>query len=136
VTFAFGHCETVCPVVVRHARAAQENARVRNPELSPRLVVVTLDPWRDTPSRLPHLAKHWELGADSFVLSGEVEDVNAALDRWQIPRKRDESNGDVAHPPIVFVVDAEGRIAFGATAGAETISELLRRVDEDGAAAS
>ncbi|NIU76185.1 MAG: hypothetical protein GWN71_22260, partial [Gammaproteobacteria bacterium] len=86
VTFAFGHCETVCPAIVRQTLDVWERARERaaSGELEtsrvPRVVVVTLDPWRDTPARLHHIARHWEIPEDGFVLSGDVETVNDVLD--------------------------------------------------------
>ena len=129
VTFAFAHCEAVCPAVVRQVVAAQRTlAGAAAPGRVPRVVVVTLDPWRDTPSRLPALAKDYGLGGDAFVLSGEVEEVNALLDRWNVARGRDEKTGMIAHPPLVYVLDAEGRIAFAATGGSEALLELLGRV--------
>jgi hypothetical protein len=37
--------------------------------------------------------------------------------------------GDVSHPPLVYVLDADGRIAFAATAGGtEALVDLLGRV--------
>ncbi|MEN8161633.1 MAG: SCO family protein [Myxococcota bacterium] len=129
VTFAFAHCETVCPAVVREVLQAQERVRAAgDPTRTPRVVVVTLDPWRDTPSRLPTLAKSFGLGADAFVLSGAVDEVNALLDRWGVARQRNEQTGEVAHPPLVYVLDAEGRIAYASTAGGtDALVELLGR---------
>lgn len=132
VTFAFGHCETVCPSLVREVRAAQQLVRERGaPEQRvPRIAVVTLDPWRDPPARLPALAKSWGLdaGEQSFVLSGAVDDVNALLDRWQVPRARNETNGQLDHPALVYVVDGEGRIAYASTGGSEALAELVSRL--------
>jgi cytochrome oxidase Cu insertion factor (SCO1/SenC/PrrC family) len=129
VTFAFAHCEAVCPAIVRQVVEAQRRVRESaGPGRAPRVVVVTLDPWRDTPSRLPSLAAGFGLGEDGFVLSGGVDEVNALLDRWNVPRGRDEQTGEVAHPPLVYVLDAEGRIAFAATGGSEALVELLGRV--------
>lgn len=128
VTFAFAHCETVCPLVVRDAREAQRRVREgAEPSRVPRVVVVTLDPWRDTPSRLPHLAQHWELSSDGFVLSGDAPDVNRVLDAWNVPRERDTTTGDVTHPPLVYVLDRDGRITYAASGGAATLVELLDR---------
>jgi cytochrome oxidase Cu insertion factor (SCO1/SenC/PrrC family) len=90
-------------------------------------VVVTLDPWRDTPSRLPSLAEDYERGDDAFVLSGAVGDVAALLERWNVPHDRDEQTGAISHPPLVYVLDAEGRIAFAATGGTEALLSLLAR---------
>jgi protein SCO1/2 len=133
VTFGFGHCETFCPSVIGQTVAAQRRLRERAasgalaPERVPRVVVVTLDPWRDTPSRLPWLAEHWSLGADDLVLSGGVEEVNRALDRWRVARERDPASGDLLHPPLVYVVDASGALAYAATGGPATLAELVER---------
>ncbi|HEX9884855.1 MAG TPA: SCO family protein, partial [Longimicrobiales bacterium] len=56
VTFAFGHCGDICPVVVESARRARDDAWGTD---GAALVVVTLDPWRDTPPRLSDLAERW-----------------------------------------------------------------------------
>lgn len=109
LTFAFAHCSTVCPVIVTTIRRAAE--RMADP--APRVLVVTLDPWRDTPSRLPQMHRDWQLPAEARVLSGEVDDVIAALDGFRVPWQRNEMDGDVVHPPLVYVLDTEGRIAYG-----------------------
>jgi len=123
VTFAFGHCETVCPLIVRELLQVQEQAAV-----APRLVVITLDPWRDTPSRLGHVVHHWKLTEESHFLSGEVEQVQSVLDAWGIPRERNLNTGEVTHPPLVYILDSKGRITYAATGGVEAIVELLSRV--------
>jgi cytochrome oxidase Cu insertion factor (SCO1/SenC/PrrC family) len=132
VTFAFGHCETVCPSLVREVLSAQRAARElgAGPLRVPRIAVVTLDPWRDTPARLPALAQTWGLdgGEESFVLSGTVDDVNALLDRWQVPRARNETNGQLDHPALVYVLDAEGRIAYASTGRSAALAELVGRL--------
>jgi protein SCO1/2 len=133
VTFAFAHCESLCPLVVRQTLEAQRRLRERAStgglaaSRVPRVVVVTLDPWRDTPARLPHLALQWELDEEAFVLSGSVEEVGAALDRWGVVRSRDPRTGEVAHPPLVYVLDAEGRIAYAASGGSAALAELVGR---------
>jgi protein SCO1/2 len=127
VTFAFAHCTTVCPVIVRQTLAAQ--AMLKGSALYPAVLIVTLDPWRDTPSRLPALAESWQLPrGDAFVLSGAVEQVERVLGGWNIPRTRNESTGDVTHPALVYVVDKNGRIAFASTGGSEHLAALLRRL--------
>ncbi|HEU4431585.1 MAG TPA: SCO family protein [Myxococcota bacterium] len=129
VTFAFAHCETVCPALVSQALAVQRAARAAGDGAHvPNVAIVTLDPWRDTPSRLPALAESWRLGDDAFVLSGAPDAVNAVLDAWRVPRERDESTGQLAHPALVFVVDAEGRIAFAANGDARVLEALLARL--------
>jgi cytochrome oxidase Cu insertion factor (SCO1/SenC/PrrC family) len=70
----------------------------------------------------------FRLGEDAFVVSAAVDEVNAALDRWGVARQRNEQTGEVAHPPLVYVLDAEGRIAYASTAGGtDALVELLGR---------
>jgi protein SCO1/2 len=125
VTFAFGHCATLCPVVVHQARAAR--MELDEPWA---IVVITLDPWRDTPTRLPALVDQFELDPDrDFVLSGNVADVEAALDAWGIPRSRDERTGDITHPGIVYLVDSAGTVTYGASGGVVQMVSLARRLE-------
>jgi cytochrome oxidase Cu insertion factor (SCO1/SenC/PrrC family) len=123
LTAAYGHCSTVCPTLVSELRAARRSAhRTDLP-----LVIITLDPWRDTPERLPTLAQHWELGPNDRVLSGDIADVEQALDRLGIVRRRNETTGDIDHATSVMLVDARGRIAWRADGGASRVAEWLRR---------
>ncbi len=124
VTFAFGHCEDICPIIVDHAMRAR---RDEGAEQVP-LVVVTLDPWRDTPDRLPGIAQAWQMGAEDRLLSGRVEDVNAALDRWGIARVRDGNSGEVAHGSTIVVVDPEGRAAWRVEGAPQRVREALALV--------
>jgi len=131
VTFAFGNCETVCPLVVRNALEARrrlQDVGKWKADRRPTVVVVTLDPWRDTPTRLAHLAEHWGLGPGDRVLGGPSDRVNAALDGWKVPRKRDLRTGDIAHPSLVYLLDAQGRIAFRSRGDVESLVELGGRL--------
>ena len=120
VTFAFGHCATVCPVVVNDLQGARR--RAGRPDVP--LIVLTLDPWRDTPERLASIAKSWSLSEHDRVLSGEVAEVEAVLDSLGIARRRNETTGDVDHATTVFVLGSDGHIGWrgdGGTAGVERL---------------
>lgn len=106
VTFAFAHCQTVCPLLVHDA------LRVQRERPGVGLVVVTLDPWRDTPARLPAIARSWGLGGGAHLLSGEIPEVEAVLRAWGAAGVRDPRTGEVGHAPTTLVLDAEGRIRF------------------------
>jgi cytochrome oxidase Cu insertion factor (SCO1/SenC/PrrC family) len=127
VTFAYAHCATVCPVIVKHVLEAQR--MLRGTADHPVVVIVTLDPWRDTPSRLPALAASWQLPAnDAWLLSGSVEQVQHALTAWNIPRTRDARTGEITHPSLVYVIDQNRRIVFASTGGSESLAALVRRL--------
>lgn len=126
VTFAFANCHDICPVVVAQARAAREATW---PADEAALVIVTLDPWRDTPDRLPALASRWGLdGPRDHVLGGTVDEVEAVLDAWNVARSRDTATGQVAHPPLTYLLDAQGRIAFVTLSGYEVLRDLAGRL--------
>ena len=146
LTFGFGHCATVCPMTVMNARRVQDRFRAEGREMD--LVVITLDPWRDTPARLPSLARQFHLDgggagdaggvgedgdggrerAGSYLLSGTVEAVNAALDALQVARERVPDTGDIVHPALVYLLDGAGTIVYAASGHADLIEELARRM--------
>ena len=108
LSFVFAHCQAVCPTLVK----TMTSATVGMLPGSYTIMLVTLDPWRDTPAALPGLAMKWELGADAVVLSGDPDEVNAVLDAYKVPRERDEKNGDVIHPALIHVIGPQGELAY------------------------
>lgn len=124
LTVAFGHCTTVCPMVVHDLLQARESAGRADVQL----VVVTLDPWRDTPDRLSSLAAHWSLDTDDRVLSGSVPDVEHVLDALGIGRRRNETTGDIEHGGTVMLVNSRGRVEWRIDGGWARVGELLPRL--------
>jgi len=122
VTFAYAHCETVCPMIVSDVLGARQQAG----ELAPVVLIVTLDPWRDTPRRLPTIARQWMIEDEAHVLSGDPELVERALNAWRVPRTRNGKTGEIVHPSVVYVIDAGGRIAYVVSGGARTIAAAVR----------
>lgn len=108
LTFAFAHCATVCPAILKNVLEAADSLSPHQVEV----LVVTLDPWRDTPGTLPALASHWGLSGNAHVLSGDVDQVVQVLDQYQVPRERDPQTGDIVHPALVYLLDPAGDIAY------------------------
>lgn len=123
--FAYGHCETVCPLIVRDLLEAQRRFA---PERRPAVVVVTLDPWRDTPRRLAGIAAHWGLGADAYLAGGAVAEVQRVLADWRVGIARDERTGEVAHTPLLYVIDAAGRLRASLPGDAAAIAAAVERL--------
>jgi cytochrome oxidase Cu insertion factor (SCO1/SenC/PrrC family) len=121
VTFAFAHCETMCPTQIRELlRIRSEADREDIP-----LVVVTVDPWRDVPSRLQTIAEAWTLAPGDRLLSGSVDAVNATLDAWGVARQRDEVTGDVLHALAAVLVHPGGRTATRVDGVMEPLRAIL-----------
>lgn len=106
--FAYGHCTTVCPATV----ATLRTAALRLADVRPRIVVVTLDAWRDTPSSLGALAGKWELPPDALLLSGRVDAVEGLLDALRVVRTRNPKTGEIDHAALTYVVGRNHRIAY------------------------
>lgn len=106
LTFAFAHCQTVCPLLVTRALdAIKELDNVK-------LLIITLDPWRDTPRALPFLAKKWRLPSQAHVLSGEVNVVNDVIKSFGVPTKRSDKNGDIEHPAVTYIINGDNKISY------------------------
>jgi protein SCO1/2 len=124
LTFVFAHCETLCPLIVeRLKQASQEPSGTR-------VLLVTLDAWRDTPGSLPGIARRWALPPGFHMLSsrdgGEVLTVST---RYGVTSVRDERTGDITHPGLVFLIDADGRLAYTfSNPSAAWVREGLRRL--------
>lgn len=128
VMFAFAHCQTICPTEVQSLLAARRRAATERPDAPPATLIVTVDPWRDTPNRLPAIAAGWALRGEEHVLSGAVETVEATLAAWQVRVVRDSLTGAVAHPTTVFLVGRNGRLSAIAPGAHPAVTEALARM--------
>jgi cytochrome oxidase Cu insertion factor (SCO1/SenC/PrrC family) len=111
VSFAFAHCVAICPRLAGTLRRSLDGLPVAG---GTELLVVTLDPWRDTPRSLPGMLGAW--GLDRFprahALSGTVAEVESVRVAWGVEAARDGLTGEITHAPWVFVVDRQGRLAY------------------------
>lgn len=121
VTFAYGHCATVCPTTVLDLRTARARDGLDIP-----LIVLTLDPWRDTPDRLPTLAEAWQLEGEDRVLSGSIADVERVLDALGVARSRNEQNGEIEHAATAMLLDDTGRITWRVDGAPRQLTTLLK----------
>jgi protein SCO1/2 len=87
------------------ALTEEERARVR-------VVMVTVDPERDTPEVMARYAAHFDA---SFIgLSGSVEEVAQVLRDWEVTVHRGEPGASgsyfMSHPAHVEVIDSRRRM--------------------------
>ena len=71
-----------------------------------------------------------KLPAAFHVLSSQrADEVVRVSERYGVPFTRDEHTGDIAHPALVFVIDAEGRLAYTLNNPSPAwVREALRRL--------
>ncbi len=108
LTFAFANCDSICPLVVKNCVEAVREFEEKDFQL----VIVTLDPWRDSPSRLRAAIKMWEATDNTHFLSGEVKQVEEVLKSFNVAYDRNEKTGFISHPGLVYVVNEDGRISY------------------------
>ncbi len=125
LTFAFANCHAICPTLIY--QTSQVVRELKAADL--KLWIITLDPWRDTPEALPHVAQTWNLGEVMHLLSGEVEQVLQLLDAYHVPRNKDPQTGEIAHPGLVYLIDRSGAIAYAFNdPGAGWLKEAIQRL--------
>jgi protein SCO1/2 len=112
LTFAYGHCTTICPVTL----ATVAGAATSLAPLNPAIVIITLDAWRDTPSTLQGLLTRWGMPPSAALLTGDPVAVGRTLDAFNVASTRNEKTGDIDHVALVYVIDPQGRIAYALSA--------------------
>lgn len=108
LSFTFANCETVCPALVVQLKEVLK-------KLDPGKVVlllVTLDPWRDRPSTLGGVEARWGLPENAQFLSGSINDVLQVLKDYNIWIQRSETDGNIDHPAVTYVINRESKIAY------------------------
>ena len=124
LTFVFAHCQAMCPVIVASLKRVA-------PDITPgRVLMITLDPWRDTPSVLPALARQWALPANVHLLSSRsTDEVLSVVRAYGVPFERSETSGDIVHPGLVYLIDARGQLTYAFNNPSPTwVREGLRRL--------
>jgi protein SCO1/2 len=114
LAFAYTHCADTCPALVARLERATTMLGPRAPGV--RIVIVTVDPARDTPSQLHRFLSRFKEpnGSQIVGLTGgaaQIAVVEHAYHVWsqRMPERR--GSYDVAHSSIVFVIDPRGAIA-------------------------
>ncbi|HEY1653626.1 MAG TPA: SCO family protein [Candidatus Tumulicola sp.] len=131
LTFGFTHCADTCPATLAKL------ARLRTNALGPHgrdveIVLVTVDPNRDTPAVLHAFVSRF--GPSIVGLTGDpgrIRAVENAYHVWaqSVPGNRRGGNYDVAHAAVIYLIDAAGRIR-GLHEDDESEADLARAVRE------
>ncbi len=108
LTFIYAHCATMCPMLLKQVTKSIETIGAQNV----RGVFITLDPWRDKPSRLSSLSEQWKIPNGSLLLSGEVEKVLKVHKDFNLLLERDAKTGEIIHPGLIYIIDQKGEIAY------------------------
>lgn len=102
--FGFTHCKDICPQTLALLGKARAMDGLTPAQV--RIVMVTVDPARDTPAALRAFFK--KIGVDATGLTGSTSALHGVYKAYGIgvqPQKN-----DIAHSDVIFVIDPHGRI--------------------------
>lgn len=133
VYFGYTHCPDVCPLTMLELAAARDALPEEHRD-DLQVLMVTVDPERDTPEVMATYVSHFD---DSFIgLSGTPDGVREVMQEWGIVAFREEGGSDrsyfMSHPSTVSVIGADGRLRLLIPTGLapEAIAaDLLRVMD-------
>ena len=109
VTFVYTHCPDVCPLIVADLAAAQRELGLQARQV--RIVAVTVDPHRDTPSAIrKFLAARDALGRMYYLL-GTQQQLRGAWTAWDVGVTIAGKRVTVGHTASVYGITASGHVA-------------------------
>ena len=106
--FGYTFCPGICPTTLANVAQVLQQLGARAHQVQ--LLMVSVDPERDTPARLAAYISHFH---PSFIgLTGSVTDVAAIAPRFGIYFEKQETNADgnywVDHSSTLMVIDPQG----------------------------
>jgi len=113
VTFAYFHCETICPLLIENIVKAEKIFALRHKNSNVSIYIITLDPWRDKPGQLKQMITKWNLPANAHVLtSSDPDQTIDALNKFEVERSKNEKTGDIIHEGIVYMISSKKKIHY------------------------
>ena len=108
--FGFTHCPDVCPATLQIMAAARDQLQAQALD-TPRLVLISVDPDRDTVEVMQRYTGHF--GDDVLGLTGELDELQKLTRALGIyfeidDQSADTANYNVSHSAHVLVLNADG----------------------------
>lgn len=109
VFFGFTHCPDICPATMQILAAARKSLAEAGQEPLPRIVLVSVDPARDTPERMGQYVDYF--GDGNLGVTGDLNELlklTSALGIYFEKQPGDDDNYVVDHSAAVLVVNPDG----------------------------
>lgn len=135
VFFGFTNCPDICPATMTILGQARRALEARGQEPLPRVVLVSVDPERDSPEAMARYVAYF--GEDNLGLTGELDEVRKLTDALGIFFQK-ASTGDsvyaVDHSTVVLLIDprAQLKALFSAPHDVDTLVHDLPLIMEAG----
>jgi len=109
VFFGFTHCPDICPTTLQVLATAKTALEERGQVPLPRIVLVSVDPERDTPELMGKYVDYF--GDDNLGITGTLAEVMKLTTGLGIYFEKQSADGDdyvVDHSAAVLVIDPDG----------------------------
>jgi protein SCO1/2 len=109
VFFGFTHCPDICPATLQVLATAKQTLAEQGREMLPRIVLVSVDPERDSPEILGQYIDYF--GDGNLGLTGTLEEIRkltGGLGIYFEKQPGDDENYSVDHSTAVLVIDPDG----------------------------
>jgi len=110
VFFGFTHCPDVCPTTMAMLKQVRERLASQGQEPLPRIVLVSVDPERDTPEAIGKYVDYF--GEGNLGITGdltEIRKLTGDLGIYFAKIETDNDNYSVDHSSVVLVINPQGR---------------------------
>jgi protein SCO1/2 len=111
VFFGFTNCPDICPATMTILGQAKRALEARGQEPLPRVVLVSVDPERDSPEAMARYVAYF--GEDNLGLTGELDEIRKLTDALGIFFQKagtDSAAYGVDHSTVVLLIDPRGRL--------------------------
>lgn len=108
ITFFYGGCTTMCPLIISDVRRIVD-AMPEAERAGVSVVLVTIDPERDTPERLRQLASERSLPAEWRLVGGDPASIRTLASTLGMSY-RALPDGSFAHGALYTALDGQGRV--------------------------
>ncbi|NIV18300.1 MAG: copper chaperone PCu(A)C [Woeseiaceae bacterium] len=117
VFFGFTHCPDICPLTLQLLASARQQLAEAGQQPLPRIVLVSVDPERDTPDIMGQYVRYF--GTETLGITGELDEIRKLTKGLGIYFEKAGSDPDdysVDHSAVVLLIDPLGRLhaLFGA----------------------
>jgi protein SCO1 len=109
VAMIYTHCSYACPRIIADLKRI-ENGLEQYKREDVGIVLVTMDPARDTPERLQAFAESNRLDPKRWVLLTSQQDNIRELAALLNMKYKTELDGEISHSNIISVLNAQGEI--------------------------
>ena len=110
VFFGFTNCPDICPMTLQILATAKRQLAEAGEEPLPRIVLVSVDPERDTPELMARYVDYF--GEGNLGITGSLEGIRQLTSGLGIYFNKQPSDGEnynVDHSAAVLVIDPDGR---------------------------